>query len=363
MTYLVEDGAADGDCERPDHHHQPHVVHDGSRLTRHAIEFAHGEPILTRLAHLQSVPTAPRPLLVAIVATYVVAYGVAVALGYPLLLLKYVLIPAVAIAALRSPRPDELIRAWLPYIAIVLLMDSCRGGIYALVKMGVRPVGVLGVIALESAIARTPAMGASLQASLHSTALDIACTVLYAAHFVFFFTFGVVLWHRRPDEFSLYARAIIWSFGLGLIGYFVWPTAPPWMAAAQGALPPTQHVTEPIFRTLVPQLYASLDNNPVAAMPSLHIAFPVVCALVAIRSLGRTAGWILRAYTVAVVFAVVYLGEHYVVDVLAGAILGVAAFAVSARTRPLTRNWSLARLAGVSLALAVLSVVIDAWRV
>jgi membrane-associated phospholipid phosphatase len=97
-------------------------------------------------------------------------------------------------------------------------------------------------------------------------------------------------------------------------------------------------------------------------MPSLHIAFPVVCTLVAIRSLGRRAGWILRAYTLGVVFAVLYLGEHYFVDVLAGAIIGVAVFAFVARTRPMTRDWPVARLVGVSLALTALSVALDVWR-
>jgi membrane-associated phospholipid phosphatase len=65
--------------------------------------------------------------------------------------------------------------------------------------------------------------------------------------------------------------------------------------------------------------------NVVAAFPSLHAAFPLVSLAVAIRAgLPRWLIAVLAAQCVAVSFSIVYTGDHYVVDILAG---GVAAAA------------------------------------
>ncbi|HTE86816.1 MAG TPA: phosphatase PAP2 family protein [Dehalococcoidia bacterium] len=64
--------------------------------------------------------------------------------------------------------------------------------------------------------------------------------------------------------------------------------------------------------------------NPVAAMPSIHAAFPVLVWLVLWKRWHRW-GWMLVVYPLAMGFAVVYLGQHYVIDVLAGWVYAVAA--------------------------------------
>src|SRR5690606_1524274 len=56
-----------------------------------------------------------------------------------------------------------------------------------------------------------------------------------------------------------------------------------------------------------------------------HAAFPVLLTLLCFRHFGRW-GWVMLAYAGAVTFGIVYLGEHYVVDVVAGVALAVAAY-------------------------------------
>jgi membrane-associated phospholipid phosphatase len=70
-------------------------------------------------------------------------------------------------------------------------------------------------------------------------------------------------------------------------------------------------------------LYASLGGNPWAAMPSLHFATSLMAALLLAES-GPVAGAVGWSYALALGFALVYLGEHYVVDLLAGAALVAA---------------------------------------
>ena len=72
-------------------------------------------------------------------------------------------------------------------------------------------------------------------------------------------------------------------------------------------------------------IYHFFYANKYAAMPSIHAAYPFLGALFA----ARTFGWRalpLFAYTCCVWFSVVYLGEHYVVDVIGGIILAAAAY-------------------------------------
>jgi hypothetical protein len=70
--------------------------------------------------------------------------------------------------------------------------------------------------------------------------------------------------------------------------------------------------------------------NPIAAMPSLHVALAVVTgvgfAARAAGPIGR-AGWL--AYPGAVTLVVLATGNHFLLDVVAGAALGGAARAVA----------------------------------
>ncbi len=81
-------------------------------------------------------------------------------------------------------------------------------------------------------------------------------------------------------------------------------------------------VGEETFRAAWPKMYEAVDGNPWAAMPSLHFGASVLAAILLGES-NRAAGAIGWTYAGVLGFALVYLGEHYVVDLLAG--LGLVA--------------------------------------
>ena len=66
--------------------------------------------------------------------------------------------------------------------------------------------------------------------------------------------------------------------------------------------------------------YQLINPNPTAAFPSLHAAFPTLGWL-ALRRLYPRGSWLLFAWSLLVFVSVVFLGEHYVVDVIGGVIL------------------------------------------
>ena len=69
--------------------------------------------------------------------------------------------------------------------------------------------------------------------------------------------------------------------------------------------------------------------NDVAAMPSVHMAITVVAALGLARfgRAGAVAGW---TYAALMLFSIVYLGEHWVIDEIAGLIVALIAWRVAA---------------------------------
>jgi membrane-associated phospholipid phosphatase len=69
-----------------------------------------------------------------------------------------------------------------------------------------------------------------------------------------------------------------------------------------------------------PAMYDALGGNPWAAMPSLHFATSVMAAI-SLAEAGRVEGTVGWGYALTLGFALVYLGEHYVTDLIAGATL------------------------------------------
>lgn len=133
---------------------------------------------------------------------------------------------------------------------------------------------------------------------------------------------------RHPERFPRAARQMAAVFDLGCVGYFVVPTAPPWWASEQGQTGEEVRrimigVGEETWRSAWPAMYGALGGNPWAAMPSLHFATSTMAAI-SLSEAGRVEGAVGWSYALTLGFGLVYLGEHYVTDLLAGA--GLVAF-------------------------------------
>ena len=129
----------------------------------------------------------------------------------------------------------------------------------------------------------------------------------------------ILLRHRW--HFPKAACMMAGVFNVGLVGYWLLPTAPPWWAGKIGRMPPVRRIMveagEHFWGRLWRPLYDFLGGNPFAAMPSLHFATSVMAAHV-LTDVGHVEGALGWTYAVSLGFALVYLGEHYVVDLIAG---------------------------------------------
>jgi membrane-associated phospholipid phosphatase len=126
---------------------------------------------------------------------------------------------------------------------------------------------------------------------------------------------------RRPERFARSALLMAVCFDLGCVIYWAVPTAPPWWAARNGNMPPVRRIMaeagERVWGRLWRPLYHSLEGNPFAAMPSLHFGTSVMAARV-LSEVGWGSGALGWTYALTLGFGLVYLGEHYVVDLIAG---------------------------------------------
>jgi hypothetical protein len=179
----------------------------------------------------------------------------------------------------------------------------------------------------------------------HTGPLEVFSVAMYISHFIapLLLAFAIwAFWKNRGFSdllFGLLAVSI-----LANITFLLAPTAPPWLAAEHGLIPPVQPIIKNALFDLDLNALAlrkgdASSYNVVAAVPSLHVAWPVICLLV-IRKHRLPVGLFAAqaALTVGVVFAIVYTGEHYLVDAIIGALYALAAWwlvqwAVGARRR------------------------------
>jgi membrane-associated phospholipid phosphatase len=135
----------------------------------------------------------------------------------------------------------------------------------------------------------------------------------------------VLILVRHNERFPRAARQLAATFDLGCAVYFAVPTAPPWWSSDQGL------TGEEVRRVMVEvgeetwgrawePMYAALGGNPWAAVPSLHFATSLLAAIL-LAEAGPAEGALGWGYALSLGLALVYLGEHYVTDLLAGAAL------------------------------------------
>jgi uncharacterized membrane protein len=248
-----------------------------------------------------------------------------------------VVVVAFGLAAILLGRGRLFLRDWIPFVALFFAYELMRG--YA-DKFGL-PIHVTDVIAAEKIVALGGLPTVWLQGLFHSGPasspdnLAAISVVFYFLHFPLPLAIGFLLWiHHRRDYYDFVAALIVLSMA-AFVTYLLLPVAPPWWADQYGYASGILHLRDNGFQGLAnlfgfgQYLYSyslySISSNDVAAFPSLHAAYPFLAFLFARRSFGR-AGWLMLAYTVCVWFAIVYLGEHWVVDIIGGVAYAVVAY-------------------------------------
>jgi len=113
------------------------------------------------------------------------------------------------------------------------------------------------------------------------------------------------------DNADSYVSAFLACGYLGFAIYLLFPVVPPRLA-----LPDVTAVAPPWASQAWETAGSWFRANPYAAMPSLHCAFPFLSYLY-LRSIRSRLRWVFAFMSVWLFIGTVYLGEHYVSDVVA----------------------------------------------
>ena len=170
----------------------------------------------------------------------------------------------------------------------------------------------------------------------HAWLMDSANWIYVNSHFTLTTAFLIWLYVKRNEAFCFVRNMFMVSMAIALVGYVVFPTAPPRFMPEWGF---TDSVTQAVGEATAKG--ASLLYNPYAAVPSMHVAFALMIAVpgvMLVRSRAAKAFWV--AYPLVVTFTVVATANHWWLDAVLGALTaGASAWAAKAvleRARPQT---------------------------
>jgi len=234
---------------------------------------------------------------------------------------------AVALAAIcisRQPRP--FLHDWW-FLLAGLIMWNLSGAIAA--HSPVQPhldfmlkadrallLGRDPVVVVQKALAHAGQVGP----------LDVLTAIVYNLHLPEPYIVGYFLWRISRQAYVQFAAAALILLVVGFLTFVLFPAVPPWLAAERyGQVTSVFNGYNQVLRWYpmpfhgTPIFYVfKLTGDAVAAFPSEHAAFPLLeCH--ALASCTRRRVWLwLVLWVLAVLFTVVYLGEHWVTDALAG---------------------------------------------
>ena len=176
-----------------------------------------------------------------------------------------------------------------------------------------------------------------------STLLDLIAGASYVLFLVEVFGVAAAMFFRaRPKMLAISLGFLL----LNLTGWLVWlayPAAPPWYVDLYGKGPAVLDAAsnpagllrlDALIGVPIAKTFYSGSANVFGAMPSLHVGYAVLVAWVVFPLRGAWRTFTLL-FALSIAFSAVYLRHHYILDVLAGALLAlpVAWFSVRAAER------------------------------
>ncbi|HEX2096010.1 MAG TPA: phosphatase PAP2 family protein [Solirubrobacterales bacterium] len=170
--------------------------------------------------------------------------------------------------------------------------------------------------------------------------MDFANQVYMNSQFAVVLGFFVWLYFFRNESFYFVRNMFAASMGLALIGYALYPTAPPRMFPEYGFVDTINDFSSVNHDSALTKLLI----NPYAAVPSLHCAFALMIGATGFQLVRNRAGKVLWAvWPLLVAWVVIVTGNHYWIDIVLGWAVAVGAALIArellARARPEKWSW------------------------
>jgi membrane-associated phospholipid phosphatase len=264
------------------------------------------------------IPGSSGVLAIALPALYVLVLSI-FCLSYNVIPGPEFLVLCFFIYAAYNKRSKRFVKDWIPFVTLFVSYQA----MYGLVG------SVAGIVHVSEPITAELQMFGSiptvmLQQLYRMPVLDYLGAFFYSIHFFAPTIFAFFLWRTSPKDYSKYTIALVVLTYSALITFLVYPVAPPWYGVrgvTRILFDVDKSLGVPVYRTI----YDVIEPNQFAAFPSLHSAFPWLITLFALK-IGKLKALPILIFPFGVWFSAVYLGEHYIVDVLGGIAYATVAF-------------------------------------
>jgi membrane-associated phospholipid phosphatase len=236
------------------------------------------------------------------------------------------------IYAAYNKRTRRFVKDWFPFVSLILGYEALNGLVPNLSK---------GLHVIEPAFIDKQLFGVIptlvLQQFFRSPILDYVTAFFYSLHFILPILFAFILWKYASAYFGRFTLALIVGTYSALLTFILYPAAPPWYGvnATRIMFQLDTNLNMPFYRSFL----GLFQPNPYAAFPSLHAMYPWLISLYALK-IKKAKALSILILPVGVWFSTIYLGEHYVIDVIGAVIYGTCAFLFVEKVIPwLTRQF------------------------
>jgi hypothetical protein len=248
----------------------------------------------------------------------------------------------------------RLIVDWAPLYFILVFYDVLRG--YAATWLSPHS---LDQIRIDEWLFGGTILTVRLQHAFYTPGVahvwDYVAFVVYLSHFFVAIVVAAYLWKVAHDRFRRFATLFVGLTFAGFVTYALYPAMPPWLASREALLQPTAKIVDEMWSHVglsnASAVFSGTGHwaNPIAAVPSIHAAYPMLLLLFFWTS-ARRWRWLLVVYTLAMALTLIYTGEHYVIDILLGWLYAVVVYVAGSR---LLDRYTTRRLTGAQVPVVV----------
>lgn len=204
-----------------------------------------------------------------------------------------------------------LAKSWLPFVSILLSYEALAGivGSYASSKV------VFSLYPIDRFLWGFNVTG-WVQSTFYSPLATQIASFFYTLHFPLVVVTSATLWYFNRQLFGRYTAAMIITSYAALVTFILLPTAPPWYQDVAVNL--YQSTGSSVLPNALSSAISMIESDQFAAFPSLHTAYAIIFSFFMIK-LDRRLAFVAIPVTGGIMFSTLYLGQHYLIDLIAGA--------------------------------------------
>ena len=227
-------------------------------------------------------------------------------------------------------RSTQFVRELTPFLVLLLSYEALQG-----------VAGSLAVTPVIHATSSASGLLQAVQSAFLSPDLTDIMTFVYGLHFPMIMAASVLLWYSSRLLYKGYVYSLVACSYISLLFYMIAPSAPPWYnGVVTNLLANTSNqVGSSGIVGEIARIGTLIESDKLAAFPSLHAAYAVLFGYFTVK-LNKLYALVSVPVVAGILFSTIYLGQHYVIDLVGGII--VAAASVFLTTRSLKRLANLA---------------------